>query len=160
MDVNASLDSFNDEIEEPIVEQHAIEDPIVPGIVTFTKDLDDTILTQIEQPIKEKKKKHIFGLSLTNTFSPYSLNSKVPHINAPMEDGGWSCKKCGKSIKFDDCLGISESSYFKVIGYYCHHCEHRWLRPEYQEEEDRSGQNFMSKSRWELKKTKINVVQQ
>jgi hypothetical protein len=155
MDINASLDSFNDESEEPIVEQHAIEDPIVPGIITFTKDLDLTTLTQIEhQPTKQKTKKHIMGLSLTNTM-PTGSHIKAPSLKEPMEDGGWSCKKCGKPIKFDDCLGISESSYFKVIGYYCHHCDHRWLRSEYKDEEDRCGQNFMSKSRWELKKAKV-----
>lgn len=117
---------------------------------------EDTIANkQMEKEPFKKKRNTSFNLSLSNTF--YTSQRVCPTIHDHMEIGGWSCSKCNQLLDHDDCVGIPEAHGFKVYGYHCHRCDHRWLREKYKLIEERCGQSFMTMGKWEIKRTSTHT---
>jgi hypothetical protein len=116
---------------------------------TPVTDLIPEVINPIEDPNK-KPRNTSFNLSLSNT--THRPSRKCPAIEDSMEIGGWSCSKCGSLLPHDDCLGVNESRWFRVMGYHCHVCENRWITEKWAKVEDKRGQKFTTMCKWELKR--------
>ena len=122
-------------------------DPVKPIV---TEPDPELIAKKADKP-KSRTASHNLVLSTTMKKPKYI---PVP-LTAPMEKGGGSCLNCGRLVCFDDYLGQSEGNVFTSVGYHCHWCSHRWVRPKHADEEKRNGQSFMTMSRWEIKREKM-----
>jgi len=118
-----------------------------------TEKISDTELTAVEK--LEKRRNTNFGLSLSNT--TYRSSIKSPERKDAFEYGGGTCSQCGASLPHDDYVGVVESKWFRVYGYNCHVCGHRWLNEKRAAEEIKRCQKYTTMSKWELKRSKMSV---
>lgn len=118
-----------------------------------TDEISDAAITAVEK--LEKRRNVNFGLSLSNT--TYRSSIKCPERKDPFEYGGGTCSQCGSSLPHDDYVGVVESRWFRVYGYNCHNCGHRWLNEKRTAEELKRGQKYTTMSKWELKRSKMST---
>jgi hypothetical protein len=117
---------------------------------------DEPILQQIQEPTKdelkhlvyEKKSKSSYNMNTTTTLKRPRFS--VPSLTASIEDGGMCCSGCGKNVPHDDYVGEHKGDCFKVVGYHCQSCDHRWVRDKYAEEEKRSSNKYMTMGKWDV----------